>query len=175
MTVYYCQAAVFGESFSYKGHMSNLVKEIKPEADALAYLHEVILSKEPLFGAHGKFVENHNRAPESLQVFSESRDVLVKRFKNGELAYKTTPLGVCTSVAPCDKKASREIASCISCDKAVLKLSKLDKVIKRQSMFVEDCKIIDEHSVEYRSEVAELKVLTQFRDLMLVKSEGKNG
>ncbi|OQW70583.1 MAG: hypothetical protein BVN34_00945 [Proteobacteria bacterium ST_bin12] len=175
MTMYYCKAAVSEESFGDEGHISKMVNAIKPEADAAAYINEVFFSQESLFGAHGKFVENRIRNQESLKTFTESRGALLVRFKKGELAYKTTPLGACISAAPCDKKATREIAACISCDKAVLKLSKLDNVIKRQTLFVEDCKAIDAHSVDFRSEAAELKLLTQFRDVILMRIKEKNG
>lgn len=175
MTMYYCKAAVSGELFGEEGHISKMVNDLKPKADAAAYINEVLFPQESLFGAHGKFVENHIRNKESLKVFTESREALLDRFKKGELAYKTTPLGACVSAVPCDKKATREIAACISCDKAVLKLSKLENVIKRQTSFVEDCKAIDGLSIYFRSETAELKLLTQFRDVILIKAKEKNG
>ncbi|MDP1658752.1 MAG: hypothetical protein Q8L73_05305 [Methylotenera sp.] len=169
MTIYYCQAKDLPDTFDGSEHISHLIRSVKPEADALAYLNDVIFSEEPLWGAHGRFVDNHVKSVETTNLLTEQRDVLVKRFKKGELAYKVTPLGACTSTERCDKKAAREIVACISCDKAVLKFSKINNVIERQTQFVNECKDIDINSIEYRTELAELVALRQFKELMLRK------
>lgn len=169
MTIYYCQATETSELFNQDQHISKLVREVKPEADATAYLHDIFLEEEPLWGAHGRFIENHNKSEENVKIYTEQRDDLVRQFRKGELAYKATPLGACTTIEPCDKKAAREIVACISCDKAIIKLSKLDRVIERQSMLVEEFKVLDEHSVEYRTESAELTALMKFKNRVILK------
>jgi hypothetical protein len=88
---------------------------------------------------------------------------LIRQFKKGEIAYKETPLGACTTIEPCDKKALREIAACVTCDRAVIKSTKLNKVIGRQELFVSELEALNPEGVEYRSEKAELDVLKQFR------------
>jgi len=169
MTIYYCQATETSELFNKDQHISRLVREVKPEADATAYLHDIFLADEPLWGAHGRFIENHNKSEENVKIYTEKRDELVRQFRKGELAYKATPLGACTTIEPCDKKAAREIVACISCDKAIIKPSKLDRVIERQSMLVEEFKVLDEHSVEYRTEFAELTALMKFKNRVILK------
>lgn len=77
-------------------------------------------------------------------------------FKNGELAYKETALGVCTSVAPCDKKLLRSITACFSCPSAAIKPSKVIRVVDHQQRLVAQ---LDDNSVEYRTEKNELEHL----------------
>ena len=80
------------------------------------------------------------------------------------IAYKETPLGACTTITPCDKMAFLNITACISCDRAVIKPSKLERVITRQSLFVKELEQMDSNSVEYRTEMSELKALKRFQD-----------
>ena len=146
-----------------EGHISGLIKREKPEADAIAYIYDVLQSTEQLYGAHGKFVEHYTKKSPQDVLLKQDRDDLIKQFKNGEIAYKETPLGACTTITPCDKMAFRNITACISCDRAVIKPSKLERVIKRQSVFVKELEQMDSNSVEYRTEMSELKALKRFQ------------
>jgi len=157
MTLYYCQTKELEADFKSSEHFSRILRDKKPEADAIAYIHDLLMSQDALHGAHGKFVEK-NVKPGVL--LNEARGELIKQFKKGELAYKETPLGACTTLEPCDKKAMREIAACVSCERAVIKLKKLDYVIEQQQAFIDT---LNEYSVEHRSEMAELAVLQGFR------------
>jgi len=167
MTIYYCQSKALDNLYDNRDHIARMIRKHKPEADTIAYISDIIFSKEPLHGAHGHFVDQHLKKSlnthSNMVILQDSREKLIKRFKNGEISYKTTPLGACTTVEPCDKKATREIAACISCDKAVIKLSKLNRVINRQQIFVDELKRIDIESIEYRNELAELTALHAFK------------
>ena len=97
------------------------------------------------------------------QVLS-SREVTMKRFKKGELAYKETILGGCTNQGPCDQVAVQLLrTACVSnnCKNLVGKLSKLELVIKAQEKFIEN---LDPNSVEFRTEARELTCLVEARD-----------
>ena len=63
------------------------------------------------------------------------------------------------------------MTACISCDRAVIKPRKLDRVIERQSLFVEELKQMDSNSVEYRTEMSELKALKRFQDKISPKAD----
>ena len=164
MTLYYCHTKTLPDEYCMDGHISGFIKREKPEADAIAYIYNVLQSTEQLFGAHGKFVEhNVKKSPQDV-LLKQDRDDLIKQFKNGEIAYKETPLGACTTIAPCDKRAFRNITACISCDRAVIKPGKLERMIARQSLFVKDLEQMDSNSVEYRTEMSELEALKRFQD-----------
>jgi integrase len=163
MTMYYCQTKELASDYNEDEHIARMIRRCKPEADATAYLYQVLLSDESLYGAHGKFVERNFKQDDSAILLKSSRDALVRRFKKGEIAYKVTHLGACTTIEPCDKKATREIAACISCDRAVIKLSKLKQVVDRQQQFVIELEQINPDSIEFRSEKAELEVLKTFQ------------
>ena len=170
MTLYYCHTKTLPDEYYTGGHISGLIKREKPEADAIAYLYNVLQSKEQLFGAHGKFIEHNVKKSSQDFLIKEDRDKLIKQFKKGEIAYKETPLGACTTIVPCDKMAFRNITACISCDRAVIKPNKLERVIASQSLFVEELEHMDSNSVEYRTEMSELKALKGYRDKIISKS-----
>ena len=164
MTLYYCHTKTLPDEYRTGGHISGSIRREKPEADTIAYIYDVLQSKEQLFGAHSKFVERNVKKSAQDVLLKQDRDDLIKQFKNGEIAYKETPLGACTTITPCDKKAFRNITACISCDRAVIKPSKLERVIARHSQFVKELEQMDSNSVEYRTEMSELKGLERYRN-----------
>jgi integrase len=163
MTVYYCQSSLPEDDFSEGGHICTFLQKTKPDADAIAYLDQVALSDDSLYGCHGKFVEK-NIAANDIEIYSQqNRNDLRKQFLYGEISYKETALGACTALSPCLKRAMREISGCLSCERAVIKPKKIENTINYQKEFVEDLKARDPDSIEYRSELAELNALIAYK------------
>ena len=169
MTVYYCQSSELGEEFNDTNHIAKLIKQEKPEADASAYISNVLNTEETLYGAHGAFIERKKLKTEEGILFSSDRKTIIKQFKKGEIAYSETPLGACTTLSPCDKKLLRSITSCLTCSRAVIKASRLDRVIMRQKMFVEELSVSSPSSIEYRTEKDELDTLLKFKEHIISK------
>lgn len=175
MTIYYCQSKQLDSDFNDSEHISQYMKKEKPLADATAYIHGILMSDEHLFGAHGKFVETNLKSSNQKLLFKTGRDEIIKQFKRGEISYKETPLGACTTIEPCDQKATRAIAACLSCDRSVIKESKLSKVIERQEAFVSQLRKETPDGVEYRSELAELDALKDFKIKIVGRRSGNVG
>lgn len=169
MTVYYCQSSELSEEFNDTNHIAKLIKQEKPEADASAYISNVLNTEEKLYGAHGTFIERKKLKTEEGILFSSDRKTIIKQFKKGEIAYSETPLGACTTLSPCDKKLLRSITSCLTCSRAVIKVSRLDRVIMRQKMFVEELSVSSPSSIEYRTEKDELDTLLKFKEHIVSK------
>lgn len=157
MTLYYAKGSPDAEDLfgNDPTHFRYEFEKVKPEMDALAYIYDVLLSEETLVGGHGKWVEKFNK-PQDKDLILASREETINRFRKGELAYKETPLGGCTTVEPCEKKAMRAVSACISCHKAVIKPSKIAKVIDAQSRLVDS---MDKSSMVYRMEMEHLNEL----------------
>lgn len=168
MSVYYCQSQVVHDDFSGSEHIASLVRNVKPEADASAYFHTVLNSEEPLYGAHGTFVER--RRESTHEYLAEDRKELIQRFRKGEISYNETALGACTTVTPCDNKLLRSITACMNCDRAVIKISKFDRVIARQELFVSQLEEMHGDSVEVRTEREELSTLRDFKNNLKARS-----
>jgi len=166
MTIYYSKSMILSEEFSGSSHIANLIKGSKPEADAIAYINEVLNSEESLYGAHGLYLERNNLKLSSGFLFENDRDDIIKQFKNGEIAYSETALGACTTITPCDKKLFRSTSSCLSCDRSVIKESRLKRVIEKQKIFVENLSEILPDSIEYRTENEELTDLLNYQKRM---------
>jgi hypothetical protein len=87
----------------------------------------------------------------------------MRRFKNGEVAYRETLLGGCTTIDVCDKLPINWLnVHCVDgCEKFVGHLSKLEQVIAVQSNLVASLDVL---TPEYRSEKADLEILVNARD-----------
>lgn len=167
MTIYYSQST--NTNGLFKNDFIKLLKTTKPEADTVSFISDVVKSDESLWGAHGRFIDKHMNLKGRVQLIKEDRKSVLKQFKNGEIALSVTSLGVCTKVGPCDQKAMREISSCLSCEKAIIKKSKLDYVIKKQSELVQGIEGLDEHEFEYKGEVNELIKLQRYREKISIQ------
>jgi hypothetical protein len=119
----------------------------------------LLLSDGTLYGPYGNWLEAQDRKTDKAQILAK-REETIKRFKRGELAYNETPLGACMSNVGCNKKAMRAVSACISCDKAVIVESKLEKVIFSQQLLVNE---LDNTSMEYRMEQEQLNDLIRLQ------------
>jgi len=158
MTLYYAKGGEYEDLFADKDHFVNEYNRSKDEVDALGYIYDLILSEEPLFGGHGRHIERSDKPCNDRDEtrLNYTRDEIVRRFKRGELAYKETALGACTTTEPCNRKLQGIISACVSCPDAVIKPSKMDKAVIEQQNFVA---LLDADSIEYRTESSELEIL----------------
>jgi len=168
MTIYYAKGSAYAKDLiqDQKEHFYNDYQKAQPESQALAYIAQVLLSDEPIFGAHGTWLER--RIERGEPITKDDHTETINRFKRGELAYKTTPLGGCTTVDPCDKRAMGSIVSCLDCSKAVIKLTKIDRVIQVQEVYLSR---LDPDSVGALAKKKDLEDLILYREKIRVKSE----
>ena len=163
MARYYARGSVFAKNFigGDKDHFGLEWQDAGPTSSALAYIRDVLFSAEPVFGAHVKWI-NHRLDGSDGLIFMD-RDATMRRFRNGEIAYKETPIGGCTKVGPCDEVAIRFLdVDCLGgCPNLVGKVSKLERVIKAQAALVNKLK---PDTIEWRTETADLNVLIATRD-----------
>ena len=149
-------------------HVAQEFARQKATADFAAYIQDILFSDEPLFGIAGKLIE-HTIKPEiknQRQWVLDNRKETEKAFKDGKIAHQNTPLGSCASTAPCDEKLTRNLLGCFGCKDACLKLSKVNKVIDRQTLLVAK---INKSTVEYRFEKSEMDELIKERDRMTMQ------
>lgn len=157
MSRYYARGSQLARNIigGVKDHFGIEYQEAQSESQALAYIASVLFSDEHLFGAHGIFYERHLKRKGEVAIL-EDREKTIKLFKKGAIAWQATMLGGCTETAPCEKKALRSMIGCLDCKKAVLKLSKVRRVVAAQEALVID---LNPSSVEYRSEKHDLEIL----------------
>lgn len=169
MSLYYSKGSSFAKDMLSvsNDHFAKEYQSTQPIAQSLAYMSDVLFSDERLFGAAGSLVNVRSDG----YILTEERKVLEDRFRKGEAAYQETVLGGCVAVTSCDRKALRSVTACIGCDKAILKGSKIKRVIGAQERFVES---LSKSSVEYRTEVDELEILKRMYSKVESK-EAKDG
>ncbi len=150
-----------------KEHIMNLIDQEKYEYDYLQFSRDVILSDEDLFGVYGKFANKNLRQyniEDKLTFILENREKTIKMFKSGEMSFKSTPLGGCISIEECDNKLAKSIVACFNCTEGIIKKSKVDLIIKNQKEFIDT---LDTQSIEYRTEVADLKILQEMKEKII--------
>ena len=165
--------------FAGDDHFKQELRDTKPEADSMAYLYQVLLSEEPLYGGFGEKIEKYSRqewdrhiniepkSDKSVELLDD-RKKLEERFKKGEIAYAVTPLGACTTITPCNKKPLRLITACINCNNAILKSSKITNCVNSYEYFLDQ---LPHDSLEYRFEKIQLDELKELQNKLIPVKE----
>jgi len=163
MSRYYARGSAFADDFIGKDieHFGNEWREMQPVSAALSYILNVLTTDDVLFGAHSNWVEHRLQGPSGELLVD--RETTIKRFKKGELAYKETFLGGCTSTEVCTTQPLNWLSiDCVKgCKNMVGRVSKLDRAIAAQKRFVEG---LDCTTPEFRAEQTDLRVLLSARE-----------
>lgn len=166
MSRYYASGSAFAEDFlrDQGQHVGREWQETQPVSGALSYLMNAVYSDEVLFGGHVQWLEKN--AKDAQGTIFVDREATIRRFKKGELAYRETILGGCTSTQGCETTTLTTFdAKCLSgCSNMVGRLPRLERVIAVQSRFVE---ALAPGTVEHRTEVANLDALLAARGRVL--------
>jgi len=131
MTEHYTSGVV-GRADGSNTTMSDLVaKERLAEIDYRMSRH--IENFEQLRGGVGTAMRRNveaasERSSGKVLVIRESRELMMRRVKQGEINYTETPLGACTSTDPCLARGRGEVSACLSCKDAVLEDEKVASV-----------------------------------------------
>lgn len=121
MTVYYTDSNSRAINILGNGPEVIAMKKEWQEAKARVEsdnLHELLDSGVTLAGAAGKNLQT-KRAENKLPKFFDDRNSTKKAVKNGKIRYRTTLVGGCMSIKPCDKGAGVLASACISCENAI--------------------------------------------------------
>ena len=161
MSLYYGRGSTFCKNFiasdpdGYKKHVAPEWQDGEDEAMMLAFTHEVLNSKEPMFGGAGNFYQRQKDRGEVM-----TREDVKTRMKAGLLSYTPGPLGGCTKTGGCEKRKGLSLVdiTCATdgCKNLVGKHSKIIRVIhlKRAAMAH-----ITQGSIEGEIEKEELETL----------------
>lgn len=167
MSSYYSRGSSFAKNLiaDDETHFANEWQQTQAESSALAYIFNVLMSNTPLYGGHVHWVENTLKSKEGLLLID--RKQTLKRFKNGEIAYKETIIGGCTKVGACNQAAINWLQiNCLkdNCRNLIVSLPKLERVITAQEKLI---KFLDITSLEYRTEISHLQILNETKAKMM--------
>ena len=121
MTVYYTDSNSRAINILGNGPEVTAMQKEWHEAQARVEsdnLHKLLDSGVKLTGAAGKNIQT-KRAENKLPKFLDDRNSTKKAIKNGKIRYRSTLVGGCMSLSPCDKGAGVLASACISCENAV--------------------------------------------------------
>jgi hypothetical protein len=167
MSRYYAKGSASAKNFidEDKDHFGLDWQRAQPESAALSYVLNVLLSNDILFGGHANWVEHTFKGSEG--VILVDRETTLRRFRKGDISYKETPYGGCTKVGECEQPVLNWLhVDCLksNCRNLVGNLTKLERVIAAQNRMV---KALDQSTIEYRIEKADLEVLLATREAVL--------
>ena len=165
MSRYYARGSAFAKNFigDDPQHFGREWQSTQPESSGLSYIANVLFTDDALFGGHAHWVA-HRVSGQGAQMFAD-REVTLKRFKKGELAYRETLIGGCTNIGTCDKVAVSWLhVECLrdNCKNLVGNVTKLERVIAAQQRLVDS---IDTTTVEFTVETEDLGILIKSRQL----------
>lgn len=164
MTLYYSRGSAFAQDLvsNDKSHFAAEYQETQSYTQALDYVNSILLSNNKLFGTQGSIINNNIKYNISID-----KKETVRLFKLGQLAYTETCLGGCTTLEACTQRSIRSLVSCLSCENAIIKIDKLELVIKALHKLLEKT---DVHSLEYRTEKQDLQLLEKYLNIYYAKS-----
>lgn len=158
MSLYYANGSAFATNFigQNNDHFGNYWRSEQALHDALSYEFEVLEKLGDLIGPHALWAENAHIDSEGRLLVN--REDTIKRFQNGEIAFKETPLGGCVSLDVCEHSSVQFFSSeCVKgCVNFVGNRTKMKVIAIAQSRFVEK---LEPGSIEHRTEKRELEAI----------------
>lgn len=97
---------------------------------------------------------------------NETEEESQRLAKLGLRAYTESPLGICTSADPCDKRAHGNFKTCPGCSALVAKESVMNETINIMRFDLEE---LNPESIEYRAEQQNLADFIEIRDRIISK------
>ncbi|WP_339100375.1 integrase [Pseudomonas atacamensis] len=139
------------------------LRKAKQEADGAMFIRDVYKSAERLYGARGRQLMQERN--DSVWL-NETQEEMQRQAKLGLRSHTESPLGICTSAEPCDKRAHGNYETCPGCSALVAKESVMEETINIMRFDLEQ---LDPESIEYRAEQQNLADFIQIRDRIIAK------
>lgn len=128
-----------------KQHPKAMMEKEKGALDTLVFIRNVLLNKNIIEKSTNPWMKNHVKDEiNDPEAFIQSNwKVIEKGIKNGMIFCKTTSLGKCFSIEPCDSHVTLNFTKCEDCSSAELDLKRINISIKEQEYIT---KIVMERS-----------------------------
>ncbi len=166
MSRYYARGSQLADDFlgTNTKHFGYEWQETQAESSALSYIFNVLMSDVAMSGGHANWVKHRLRNADGTVVVDRAQTM--RWFKKGDLAYRETILGGCTSTGECDQRAFDwlDLGCLAGCPNMVVKLPNVERVIAALTKHVAN---LDSTSLEYRTERAKLDQMIATRSQIL--------
>jgi len=161
MSLYYARGSSRAKSI-FSPDAEHIIHDFSPEKlkklDSIVYIRDILHSKENIYDGFGRLNRRSESNLNSIISLAEKNNIL-KDFASGLKAYRSTPVGGCTSISGCSKSAHLSLTTCAQgCPDAAIKPSQLKHAIDTGTRLISALEI---NSVEYRTEKAQLEDLNR--------------
>jgi hypothetical protein len=134
-------------------------------------MRDVVCGEEMTFGSTGSQAEKLRKRAKAGEVAIEDiRRETENKARDGEITYRKTLLGGCTYLGKCNSFMLGGIIECLGCTGAVIKLNKINEVIKDLE---NEVSYYEEGSGEYDLTKYEIGIFVKYRDAIIAR--GKKG
>lgn len=158
-----------------KNHIKQFLNEERYELDALALQRDLLFNIRKLKGPKSSFTPDKNTVqsiePDDIVINKEDLKTIGKRLKSGAQFYKSTALGSCASIEPCNGHLMLLYFGCIGCTHSDIDDEKLIDTIEGHSEFE---KFLDErmpNSIEARTNKIELEEMLEHQKKLLGETD----
>lgn len=155
MTFYYANDYSYANGMNFEEEFCKEFRIELTNARAWMYQKQVIDNKEILFGGEGTRIQNIKDS-NNLPSFFKDNNELIKMVNEGQISYKETPLGGCSSINGCNKLGIFHIASCITCADAIFDSKTIDKLHKLKDHLQMQLQKYEYSSIFYNQITAEI-------------------
>ncbi len=122
-----------------KNNIKQFLNEERYELDALALQRDLLFNIKKLQGPKSSFALDESKMqsiePDDIVIDKENVKTIAKRLKSGAQFYKSTALGSCMSIEPCDGNLMLLYVGCIGCINADINDKKLINTIEGHREF----------------------------------------
>lgn len=160
MTVYYTDSNSRAINILEDSPETNAMRKEWKEAQARSEsdnLHRLLDSAVTLTGAAGKNLQLQ-KTQNKLPKFLENRKNTTKAIKNGKIRYRSTLVGGCMSIKPCDKGAGILASACISCENAVFLPESRSSLLQTKDFYESQLTLDIPKRVHYEYETSVKKI-----------------
>jgi len=153
-----------------KDHISSYINKIRKDIMFYLYKEKVLLSKVPLYGANGMFLDKHivARTVEEREVVMHNSDKMKKNFKKSGQYYEETAVGGCTK-SDCEKRLLPVFFLsfyCKSCDHSIHRLEKVERLTEKVRLATMKYAEIQPNGVDHRTMVKIYNEVNHFTKIL---------
>lgn len=169
MTCYYMNNSSFAVNFVRETSQQELIDHLHTErkiAEFINYDSNVINSRSILFGGEGTRIQLAKNKSRPVQIELD-RDNTKKKFLNGEMANRPTPLGSCSSILPCSKISFTSVLCCVDCPQSIFNADSIPRFAQTLRSIKLKKNLFSQTSPSFiqleHEEIAIIKILEKFK------------
>jgi integrase len=161
MTSYYGGNSHNTKNFIFEDNLLDEFRSENYKNQIDMFEKDVILCDSNLFGAEGQRLQLL-KDKKLIPLIHEDRKQTLKSIKAGKFSYKTTPVGGCSRIGPCDKLPLSTMSECLLCSFAIFTNKSLPALSTVKKMLVNQLHVMNKTNAQYEFIDLEIQKIDKF-------------